>query len=210
MRQQEWANMYDEDSTSSHATGGMPRAATTGLPVDDKIAEVALASLHRLRSAFVELSIALNETLRDERGNAAARVRRAQAMLQSINDTSTQLSAKSLRQGLAPWQVRRVLAHIDGNLGTPIRNKDLATLARLSTFHFGFAFRNSVGDSPHAYIIRRRMERAQGLMLSTDKTLSEIAVECGLADQPHFTRLFRRVVGESPAAWRRARANPGG
>jgi AraC-like DNA-binding protein len=53
------------------------------------------------------------------------------------------------------------------------------------------------------------MERAQGLMLSTDKPLSEIAAECGLADQPHFTRLFRRVVGESPAAWRRARANPG-
>jgi AraC-like DNA-binding protein len=52
------------------------------------------------------------------------------------------------------------------------------------------------------------MERAQGLMLSTDKALSEIAAECGLADQSHFTRLFRRFVGESPAAWRRARANP--
>jgi AraC family transcriptional regulator len=202
--------MHHEDSTCAHATGGIPRAATTGILVDDEGVEVALASLHRLQSAFVELSIALNETLRDERENAAARVRHAQAMLQSINDTSTRLSAKSVRQGLAPWQVRRVLAYIDENLSTPIRNKDLATLARLSTFHFGVAFRNSVGDSPHAYIIRRRMERAQGLMLSTDKTLSEIAVECGLADQPHFTRLFHRVVGESPAAWRRARANPGG
>ena len=66
----------------------------------------------------------------------------------------------------------------------------------------------SVGDSPHEYIIRRRMERAQGLMLSTDKALSEIAAECGMADQAHFTRLFRRFVGESPGAWRRARADP--
>ena len=90
------------------------------------------------------------------------------------------------------------------------RNKDLAVIARLSEFHFNVAFRNSVGHPPHEYIIRRRMERAQGLMLSTNKSLIEIAADCGLSDQAHLTRLFRRVVGESPAAWRRARANPGG
>jgi AraC-like DNA-binding protein len=45
-------------------------------------------------------------------------------------------------------------------------------------------------------------------MLSTMRPLSEIAVDCGLADQAHLTRLFRKIVGESPAAWRRARANP--
>ena len=111
-------------------------------------------------------------------------------------------------KGLAPWQVRRVLAHIDANLDTQIRNKDLAAVARLSVFHFNVVFRNSVGEPPHGYIIRRRMERAQGLMLNTEKPLSEIAIECGLADQPHLTRLFRRMVGESPAAWRRARFDP--
>ena len=89
-----------------------------------------------------------------------------------------------------------------------MRNEELAAVARLSTSHFNVAFRNSVGESPHEYVVRRRVERAQGLMLSTDKSLSDIAAECGLADQPHLTRLFRRIVGESPAAWRRARANP--
>jgi AraC family transcriptional regulator len=201
--------LFDEDAISSHKTGGMARGTATALPVDDEIAEATLVSLHRLQSAFVELSTALNETLRDERSNAAACLQRAKAMLQGIEDPPPlQPSDKGARQGLAPWQVRRVLAHIDANLGTPIRNKDLAALARLSTFHFSVVFRNSIGYSPHEYIIRRRMERAQGLMLSTDQALSEIAAECGLADQPHFTRLFRRFVGESPAAWRRARANP--
>jgi AraC family transcriptional regulator len=175
---------------------------------EDGVAEATLLSLHRLQSAFVELSTALNETLRDERSNAAACLQRAKAMLQSLDCTSPEPAESGIRQGLAPWQVRRVLAHIEANLSTPIRNKDLATLARLSTFHFNVAFRNSVGNSPHEYIMRRRVERAQGLMLSTDKALSEIAAECGLADQPHFTRLFRRFVGESPAAWRRARADP--
>src|SRR5262249_7653630 len=100
------------------------------------------------------------------------------------------------------------LAHVEANLGTPIRNEELATIARLSTFHFNVAFRKSVGESPHAYVIRRRVERAQGLMLSTGRSLSDIAADCGLADQAHLTRLFRRFVGESPAAWRRARVNP--
>jgi AraC family transcriptional regulator len=175
--------------------------------IDDGAAE-ALASLHRLQSAVVELSTALNETLRDERSNAEACLQRVKAMLQGVESTSATPPENTVRQGLAPWQVRRVLAHIETNLSMPIRNKDLAAIARLSTFHFNVAFRNSVGDSPHEYLIRRRVERAQGLMLSTDQSLSDIAAECGLADQSHLTRLFRRIVGESPAAWRRARVNP--
>jgi transcriptional regulator GlxA family with amidase domain len=175
---------------------------------DNDTAEAALVSLHQLRTVVAELSTALNETLRDERSNAAACLQRAQAMLHGVAGTSSEPSEKTARQGLAPWQVRRVLAHIEANLGTPLRNKDLAAVARLSPFHFAVAFRNSVGESPHEHLIRRRVERAQGLMLSTDKPLSLIAIECGLADQAHLTRLFRRIVGESPAAWRRARVNP--
>jgi AraC family transcriptional regulator len=186
------------------------------LTLDEDAAEATLASLHRLRSAVVELSSALKESLRDERSSAAACLQRAQAMLHGMDEASTQPaepvarkpSEDVPRRGLAPWQLRRVLAHVEANLGTPVRNKDLAAIARLSTFHFAVAFRKSVGESPHEHIIRRRVERAQGLMLSTDRPLSDIAGECGLADQAHLTRLFRRIVGESPAAWRRARANP--
>ena len=175
---------------------------------DNDTAEATLVSLRQLRTVVAELSTALNETLRDERSNAAACLQRAQAMLHGVDGTSSEPAEKSGRQGLAPWQVRRVLAHIEANLSTSLRNKDLAAVARLSPFHFAVAFRNSVGESPHEHLIRRRVERAQGLMLSTDKPLSIIAVECGLADQAHLTRLFRRIVGESPAAWRRARVNP--
>ena len=165
-------------------------------------------SLQQLRSAVTEIFSALNETLRGERGKASECLQRAEALLETVEQPAAPASA-TVSQGLAPWQIRRVLAQVDSNLDTTIRNKDLAAVARLCESHFNVAFRKSVGQSPHEYIIRRRMERAQCLMLSTDKGLSEIAAECGLADQPHFTRLFRRVVGESPAAWRRARANPG-
>jgi AraC family transcriptional regulator len=166
------------------------------------------AYLRHLHSVVAELFRALSESLHDEPSNAAECLRRAEAMLDGRHEQAVRTPATAARQGLAPWQIRRVLTYIDANLERSIKNKDLAAVARLSVFHFNVAFRNSVGDSPHEYIIRRRMERAQGLMLSTEMSLSEIAGECGLADQAHLTRLFHRVVGASPAAWRRARANP--
>jgi AraC-like DNA-binding protein len=107
--------------------------------------------------------------------------------------------------GLAPWQMRRVATYIDANLADSIRCDDMARVTRLSVSHFMRAFRESFGAPAHAFLMRRRMERAQGLMLTTDTTLGQIALECGLADQSHLTRLFRKLVGESPAAWRRAR-----
>jgi transcriptional regulator GlxA family with amidase domain len=55
--------------------------------------------------------------------------------------------------------------------------------------------------------MRRRVERAQGMMLTTSAPLAQIAAQCGLADQAHFNRIFRRFVGDSPGAWRRARAS---
>jgi AraC family transcriptional regulator len=56
--------------------------------------------------------------------------------------------------------------------------------------------------------MRRRIERAQGVMLRTSSSLAQIAAECGLADQAHLNKSFRRFVGESPGAWRRARTAP--
>ncbi len=76
---------------------------------DNDTAEATLVSLRQLRTVVAELSTALNETLRDERSNAAACLQRAQAMLHGVDGTSSGTCRESGRQGLAPWQVRRVL-----------------------------------------------------------------------------------------------------
>ena len=109
------------------------------------------------------------------------------------------------RGGLAPWQVRRVTDYIEEHLSSTIRLQDLAGVARLSHSHFCRAFKESLGHPAHAYVMRRRVHRAQGLMLTSGESLSQIAALCGMADQAHFCKLFRRLVGESPNAWRRAR-----
>jgi AraC family transcriptional regulator len=102
-------------------------------------------------------------------------------------------------------QIIRMLKIVDASITNPARIKDMATAAGLSPTRFSRAFLRSVGESPRGYLRRRRVELAQNLMLSTPMSLAEIALECGLCDQSHLTKSFRRVVGISPSAWRHSR-----
>lgn len=161
-------------------------------------------SVRTLRAVMSELCLALRSALDDERGTAEDSLRRAAEFLRTMGEAEV-TPKEEVRGGLSPWQIRKVTNYIEAHLNRSIRNEDLATIVRLNQSYFGRAFRSSFGEPPHEYVIRRRVERAQGLMLSTDAPLSDIALECGLSDQAHLCRLFRRIVGQSPGGWRRAR-----
>jgi AraC family transcriptional regulator len=118
------------------------------------------------------------------------------------------VGGRRIKGGLAPWQVRRLESYIDENLHSALTINELAAIARLSRSHFSRAFRDSFGNPPHQYIIRRRLRRAKGMLLCTGEPIVKIAAECGLADQAHLTKLFRKIEGESPAHWRRMRTDP--
>jgi AraC family transcriptional regulator len=109
------------------------------------------------------------------------------------------------RGGFAAWQSRRLAAHVDANLAGKIVVKDLAASLDISVSHFCRAFKRTFGVSARIWIRRRRIELAQGLMLTTGASLTEIALNCGMSDQSHFTRSFRRIVGETPSSWRQTR-----
>jgi AraC family transcriptional regulator len=108
--------------------------------------------------------------------------------------------------GLARWQIDRVRTFIDAHLAECIRVSDLSALVRSSPSYFSCAFKRTFGASPHAYLMTRRISLAVELMLSSDAPLSEIAINCGFADQAHFSRQFRRTMGDTPNTWRRERA----
>jgi AraC family transcriptional regulator len=110
-----------------------------------------------------------------------------------------------VRGGLPPWQTRKIIAHVETNLSRRIRVQELARLPGLSASHFCRAFKCAFGASPRDYVLRRRIEVAQAMMLTTSEPLGSIAVSCGMCDQPHFTRSFRRIVGETPSRWRQTR-----
>ena len=107
------------------------------------------------------------------------------------------------RGGLVAWQIARVRAYIDRNLHRAIHIRDLSAVARRSKAHFSRKFKLAVGESPHAFVVRRRLERASHLMMTSAASLSEIALSVGFSDQAHLCRLFRQAFGQSPASWRR-------
>lgn len=108
------------------------------------------------------------------------------------------------RGGLAPRQERRAKELIEANLGGGVTLNELARACDLSPRHFTRAFRQSTAMSPHEWLRRRRLEKAKELLSVTSKSLSDIALECGFADQSHLTRTFSRVIGATPGAWRRS------
>jgi len=109
------------------------------------------------------------------------------------------------RGGLPAWQKRKVIAHVEAHLSRRIQVQELASLLGLSASHFCRAFKSAFGASPRDYVVGRRIEVAQALMLTTSEPLRSIALSCGMCDQQHFTRSFRRIVGETPSMWRRTR-----
>jgi AraC-like DNA-binding protein len=111
-------------------------------------------------------------------------------------------SAGPVRSGLPPRVVRRLREHIDNNIEQRISVEALAKLANLSVGYFVRAFKQSVGVTPHDYLIRRRVERTMELLSGTDMPISEIALAAGFADQSHCARRFRQYVGVSPRDYR--------
>jgi AraC family transcriptional regulator len=105
--------------------------------------------------------------------------------------------------GLAPWQKRRVTQLLNLNLAARLQLSHLARECSLSISHFARSFKTSFGVSAHRWIVRRRIDCSQELLIQTRKSLADIANQTGFADQAAFTRTFTRIAGISPGRWRR-------
>lgn len=194
--------MFDLSQPASQTTNEMQTSSFVPAAIADPLGK---------RSSCTTIVLKLLEDaariLVDDREAALASIDRAGAILREDPGHWARgvdrMPAGLAPGGLAAWQIRRVRAHIAARLSSTIRLKDLAEVSRLSRSHFSRAFKRSFGETLLSYIARRRIERAQGMMTATNEPLSQIALECGLTDQAHFSRLFRRIVGTSPNLWRR-------
>ena len=104
--------------------------------------------------------------------------------------------------GLSPWQLRRVLDFLSAHLSDDPTVAELARECGLSSGYFSRAFRKTTGVTPHQWLIRKRVERARGLLLGNGLGLADIALVCGFVDQSHFSRVFAKFEGDSPGRWR--------
>ncbi|NEQ47422.1 MAG: helix-turn-helix transcriptional regulator [Leptolyngbya sp. SIOISBB] len=121
-------------------------------------------------------------------------------LLQNYGTTSAPLP--SYDGGLPTYQLNQVLDYIDTGLAGDIKLADLAGLLNMSPFHFGRMFKQSMGISPHQYVIQQRLERAQHLLKQSDRAIIDIALDCGFSSHSHLTKKFRQITGMTPKAFR--------
>lgn len=107
--------------------------------------------------------------------------------------------------GLSPHKLKRVTCYIDERLEEKIVLEDLAAIAQLSQHHFARAFKQSTGLSPHQYIIKTRIDRAQRLLAKSSMEINEIAIACGFSNQSHLHRHFKKHLGITPKQFSRDR-----
>ena len=151
---------------------------------------------------------------------AAARLRREQALSPRYVESVAVLVSVHLRDRylhrrpatlgrptavLAPHAEARVLAHIRAHRCEPLPLADLAAVAGVSTGHFARAFRTSVGETPHRFVVRQRVEHARELLRAGGRktSLADAAFRAGFSSQSHLTRCFRAVCGLTPGEFLR-------
>jgi len=169
-----------------------------------------IGNLHFTDPALLRLSLELrNELLNGGPGGRllaeSVGTMMAVHLLRRQSTVSPRFLPELHKGGLTPRQLRQVLECMEAHLAEDVTLARLAAVAGVSISHFGPAFRRTVGEPPHRYLMRRRAERAQALMLRGKLSLAHVATACGFTDQSHMTRAFHRYLGTTPGAWRRER-----
>lgn len=113
-------------------------------------------------------------------------------------------------QPLTLVQVNRVAEFVQTHLNHNLSLAALAEQTGFSPYHFARLFRKATGESPHQYVLRQRIAHAARLLVAGELSLAQIALECGFANQSHFTQAFRRQLGCTPGVFQREHANGAG
>jgi AraC-like DNA-binding protein len=114
-------------------------------------------------------------------------------------------SAGGDRPRVAPlpkWRLKRALAYIEENLSETVSLAEMAAAAGLTRMHFAAQFRAATGLPPHEFLLRRRIEAAQEMLVRSRTPVVEVALQVGFQTQAHFTTVFKRFSGFPPHAWR--------
>ncbi|MEL6441402.1 MAG: AraC family transcriptional regulator [Cyanobacteria bacterium J06621_8] len=116
--------------------------------------------------------------------------------------TATKPQIPSYSGGLPPQQLGKVLDYIDTYLERNIKLADLAQILNMSSFHFSRLFKQSMGITPHQYLSQQRVEKAKQLLKQTDRSITDIALDCGFSSHSHLSKQFRKATGITPKVYR--------
>jgi AraC-like DNA-binding protein len=127
----------------------------------------------------------------------------------TLHSTRAGSLVSNKRTPLPQWRLKRAFNYIEANVTRPIYLAEVSNAAGLSRMHFATQFRAATGYSPSNYILRRKVARSQELLVDPQLSIADVAAMMGFSTQAHFTVVFKRLVGKSPARWRQsARERP--
>lgn len=159
-----------------------------------------LNDLILLRDSFAEqLAKALTE---DSKANDREFVH---CVGQTLAMHIARLEPQTKINALPKWRLKRVEDYVVAHFDRSISLSDLAKVAGLSRMHFAAQFRVATGYRPREYLLHQRVEQAKAILSNTDTPLAETALAVGFCTQAHFSTVFRRLTGETPARWRSMR-----
>ncbi|MBD2104299.1 AraC family transcriptional regulator [Leptolyngbya sp. FACHB-261] len=118
------------------------------------------------------------------------------------NYSTAQPRVAAYEGGLGDRKLLQVTDYINDSLDQDISLADLAQLSGMSQSHFSQLFRQSMGISPHQYLLQQRIERAKQLLKQTDQSVADIALACGFNSHSHLSKQFRQFTGITPKAYR--------
>ncbi len=113
-------------------------------------------------------------------------------------------AARDFGAGFTAGHYRRVLDYLPANYGNAISVEEIARLAEMGAAHFSRLFKEIIWETPHQYLTSFRIERLREMLSIPDRPMIDIALACGFADQPHFSRTLLRVAGQTPNAYRKS------
>jgi len=112
------------------------------------------------------------------------------------------LTQRTYRGGLSPARLRRVKEFVYAKIEDELSLSELAQSVGLSIAHLSEMFRKSMGETPHQFVLRLRVERAKEMLRSAESRVLDVAIACGFKTQQHFARVFRQLCGTSPTEYR--------
>ncbi|MEL6495742.1 MAG: AraC family transcriptional regulator, partial [Cyanobacteria bacterium J06623_7] len=159
-------------------------------PQIEQLAMMLRSELHRGKEGMGQLYI-------DSLANAL--------MVNVLRDYSaTEPQIALYEGGLSDRSLFQAIEYIEHHLSQSIKLEDLATHLGISKFHFSRLFKKSLGVSPHQYVMQQKIELAKQLLVKSDMSISEVALECGFNSHAHLGKYFRQIVGMTPKAYRRS------
>ncbi len=120
------------------------------------------------------------------------------------NYCATQPKVSSYTDGLSDFKRQQVMEYVNEHLHQEIKLAELAALTQLSPYHFLRLFKQSVGVTPHQYILQCRIKKAKFLLQHSELSIADIATSVGFCDQSHLNRYFKRIVGVTPKKFLKA------